>query len=98
MDDLSQFLDGLRLKMARVPFSETACLHDDVVLGQEEGGYLAQLPHGPAVGIRDHGSQVVQGFVEVVHPTPFPEVNRQSGTRLGCHRRSDLNGLEYLEE
>lgn len=42
---------------------ESAGLHEDVVLGQQQGGDLGQLAHGRRVRVRDHSSQLVKGVV-----------------------------------
>lgn len=52
-------------------------LHEDVVLGQEQGGDFGEFPHRGAVGIRDNGAQPVQGIVQVVHPPPLPRVDAE---------------------
>ena len=69
-------------------------LHEDVVLGQQQSGYLGELTHGRAVRVRYDGAQFVQCVVQVVHPTSFASVDRQSNrltfaflggpARLGC--------------
>jgi len=40
-----------------------ACLHEDVVLGQEERGDLGQFSDGRAVCVRYDGSELVQGVI-----------------------------------
>lgn len=58
-------------------------LHEDVVLGKEQGGNLREFPDGWAVGIGDDGPEAVQGIVQVVHPPPLSGVDAQpQGPRL----------------
>ena len=54
---------------------QRVALHQDVVLGQQQGGDLAQLPDGGGVRVRDHVPQLVQGVVEVVHPATLPSID-----------------------
>ena len=49
--------------------------HENVVLGQEEGGDLGQSSHGGAVGVGHHLPESVQGRVEIVHPLALPGVD-----------------------
>lgn len=57
--------------------SEIVTLHENVVFRQQEGGYLGELPHGRAVSVRDDGTELVQGVVQVVHPPAFSCVDIQ---------------------
>lgn len=46
-------------------------LHEDVVLGEQEGGYLRQLAYRRGVCVGDDAAQLVQCIVQVVHPSPL---------------------------
>ena len=65
-------------------------LHQDVVLGQQQGGDLAQLPHRGRVGVGDDAPQLVHRVVEVMHSPPLPGVDGQA---LNLKRRA----LEVLQ-
>ena len=65
-------------------------LHQDVVLGQQQGGDLAELPHRGGVGVGDDAPQLVHSVVEVMHSPPLPSVDGQA---LSLKRRS----LEVLQ-
>ena len=47
---------------------QRVALHQDVVLGQQQGCDLAEFPDGGRVRVGDHVPELVQGVVEVVHP------------------------------
>lgn len=49
-------------------------LHENVVLRQQERGDLGQLSHGRTMGVRYNRSKLVEGVVQVVHPSAFPRV------------------------
>lgn len=70
VDQASHLLEGRRL-------------HEDVVLGQQEGGYLRQLPDRRTVGVRDDGPQLVQGVVQVVHAATFAGVDAETDEPRG---------------
>ena len=54
---------------------QRVALHQDVVLGQQQCCDLAELPDGGRVRVRDHVPQLVQGVVEVVHPTTLARID-----------------------
>ena len=58
--------------------NDGANLHEDVVLGEQEGGDLGQFSNRRTVGVRDDGSQFVQRIVEVMHTTTFSSIDPQS--------------------
>ena len=53
-------------------------LHQDVVLGQQQGRDLAELPHRGRVGVGDDAPQLVHRVVQVVHPPPLAGVDGQA--------------------
>ena len=54
---------------------QRVALHQDVVLGQQQGGDLAQLPHRGRVRVGDHVPQLVQGVVQIVHSSTLTGVD-----------------------
>ena len=89
---------------------QSLSLHEDVVLGQEEGGYFGEFSHRGAVGVGDNRAQAVQRVVQVVHPPPLPGVDAepQGALLLGLlgerapglvvpKRRAPLPGLQRVE-
>lgn len=85
-------------------------LHEDVVLGQQEGGYFGEFSHRRAVGVRDYGAQAVQRVVQVVHPPPLSGVDAepQGALLLGLlgqrppglvvhERRTPLPGVQRVK-
>ena len=68
-DETSHLLEGVRL-------------HEDIVLGKQQGGDLRQLAHGRAVGVRDDGAQFVERVVQVVHASSLAGVDAQSAPPL----------------
>jgi len=61
-----KFLDEHALNRGHVPGAikkKAVYLHEDVVLGEEEGGDLGQFADRRSVCVRYHGSQFVQRVV-----------------------------------
>ena len=54
---------------------QRVALHQDVVLGQQQGRDLAEFPDGGRVRVGDHVPELVQGVVEVVHPATLSRVD-----------------------
>lgn len=59
-------------------FFEGVGLHQDKVLGEEESGDLREFPDRRGMGVRDDGSQLVEGVVQVVHSSSFAGVDAQT--------------------
>lgn len=53
-------------------------LHEDVVFGEQEGGYLGQFAYRRRVRVGDHAAQFVQGVVQVMHPPSLARVYVQA--------------------
>ena len=58
-------------------FVQRVGLHHDVILGQQQSGDLGQFADGRRVGVRDDAAQLVQGIVQIVHPSPLSSVDAQ---------------------
>lgn len=52
--------------------------HENVVAGQQQGGYLGQLADGGALGVGHDLSQAVHSLVQIMHPFPLPAVDLKS--------------------
>lgn len=56
----------------------SAYLHQDIVFGEKKSRNLGQLANTGRVCVRDHGPQLIQSIIKIMHPSPLTSVNVQS--------------------